>query len=154
LRSEEVDSGEVMKGIVKSINISGEKGVEKKPVSEVCLKKGLGIEGDAHAGPGKRQVSLLSGERIDDQKSALNPGDFAENITTEGIDWLNVNVGDVIHVGMSQLKVSQIGKECHSNCIIFERLGDCIMPREGIFAEVVEGGTIRPGDVIEVTHND
>jgi len=143
-----------LKGIIKSINISEEKGTEKRPVDSARLVKGLGVEGDAHAAPGKRQVSFLSGERIDDQENNLKPGDFAENITTEGIIWLKVLVGDAIRIGTTELKVSQIGKECHSNCNIFERLGDCIMPREGIFAEVVTGGTIQTGDNIEVVQND
>lgn len=138
-----------MSGKVKSINISGKRGVRKLPVLRVLLRKGLGIEGDVHASPGDRQVSLLSWERIKEQ--GLNPGDFAENITTEGIDLTGLKLNDLLRIGGVRLRISKIGKKCHTRCGIFERLGDCIMPREGIFAEVLVGGTIRVGDVVEIS---
>lgn len=136
-----------MQGKVKSINISTKKGVRKEPVKIAMLVKGNGIQGDVHASPGDRQVSFLAGERIEEQ--GLKPGDFAENITTKGFDLSAVKIGDRINIGNTELKVSKIGKECHTRCQIYVQLGDCIMPREGVFAEVAKGGEIRVGNIIE-----
>lgn len=143
-----------MKGKVKSINISKKKGVRKQPVKKAILKEGLGIEDDVHASPGNRQVSFLSWERIRDQEMGLRPGDFAENITTEGVDFTKIKLGDLVKIGNARLRISKIGKECHTRCKIFKQIGDCIMPREGVFAEVIKGGEIKVGDLIEVIHED
>ena len=146
-----------IKGKIHSINISKRKGVSKFPVSEAELIKGLGLKGDAHSSPGDRQVSLLSIESIRRQsacpkikkKVELKPGDFAENITTEGIDLAKLKIGDILRLGKEvELQISKIGKECHKFCSIYYKTGDCIMPREGIFASVLKGGKIKAGDVI------
>jgi MOSC domain-containing protein YiiM len=130
---------------ILSLNISKEKGTAKRPVPKFTLVAGLGIEGDAHAGPGKRQVSLLADEDIDTMRarlSTLAPGDFAENITTRGIDLASLPLGTKLRIGDAVLEISQIGKECHDGCAIREKTGDCVMPRRGVFAVVVEGGEI------------
>lgn len=131
---------------VVSINISQKKGVKKEPVRSVNLIKGVGIEGDAHALKGTRQVSLLSIEDI--KRTNLNPGDFAENITIEGADLSKLKVGTIIKIGDARLKISQIGKECHTRCAIYKKVGDCIMPRKGVFAKVIRGGKIFVNDKI------
>jgi MOSC domain-containing protein YiiM len=137
-----------------SIAISKKKGTRKSPVEEALLLPGHGIESDAHAGDWHRQVSFLSSESI---KKARNQGldvsfgDFAENIATSGIDWINVPVGTQVRLGDSALvEVTQIGKECHNKCAIYYQAGDCIMPREGVFAKVLEGGKIRSGDAVRL----
>jgi len=133
---------------VFSINYSKVKGVSKKPVSRALLIEGLGMDKDAHAGPGIRQVSLLSIESI--RGVSLGAGDFAENITTEGIDLAGLKINDKLKIGQSALlEISKIGKECHKQCAIYYKIGDCIMPREGIFAQVLKGGEIKIGDNIE-----
>ena len=133
---------------------SEKKGTKKKPVAAVTIKENFGVAGDAHAdGATHRQVSLLAIESIDKMRRLgfdLQPGDFAENITTEGIDWVSMPVGTKISLGDGVLlEMTQIGKECHAACAIRKQVGDCIMPREGIFARVIRGGTVRPGDTIE-----
>ncbi len=127
------------------------KGVLKKPVEEVHLLPNHGIEGDAHAGNWHRQVSLLAQESVDVmQKSGikiqLKPGDFAENILTEGIELKTLPVGTRLKVGSALCEVTQIGKECHKDCAIRQQVGDCVMPREGIFVKVLEEGYVHPGD--------
>jgi molybdopterin adenylyltransferase len=132
-----------------SLNISKEKGSPKSPVPRLVLVAGFGIEGDAHAGSGKRQVSLLADEDIDTMRANLGtlaPGDFAENITTRGIDLASLPVGTRLTIRDAVLEISQIGKECHSGCAIREKTGDCVMPRRGVFAVVVEGGEITGED--------
>jgi MOSC domain-containing protein YiiM len=118
------------------------------------LQANFGIVGDAHAGHWDRQISLLSIECIDkmDAKGlSLLPGDFAENITTEGIDLSALTVGSGLRLGVNaELEITKFGKVCHGRCKIFERIGDCIMPRDGVFAKVARGGSIHVGDVIEV----
>ena len=112
-----------------------------------------GLEGDAHAGSGHRQVSLLAVESIAKMKARgldVGPGDFAENITTSGVDLVSLPVGSRLRLGEALLEVSQIGKVCHSRCTIFEQAGDCVMPREGIFARILVGGNVRTGDPITV----
>ena len=137
---------------IVSIAISKKKGTRKTAVEEVLVVKDHGIEGDAHAGPWHRQVSFLAHESIEKaRQGGLNVtfGDFAENFATEGIDWLKVPLGTQLKLGEAVLvEVTQIGKECHQKCAIYYQAGDCIMPREGIFARVLEGGTIRNGDPI------
>jgi len=168
----------MMKGRILSINISGRKRVPKSRVEEGYLKEDLGLEGDAHAGPGERQVSLLSWESVErfeveslklkvkssgfkDKKekcpkvksegAELKPGDFAENITTEGISLSRLPVGTKLRIGAgSIIQISKIGKDCHARCPIYYRMGDCIMPKEGIFARVIKDGSIRLKDSIEV----
>ena len=110
-----------------------------------------GIVGDAHAGDWHRQVSLLAQESIDKMRALgldVNAGDFAENITTSGIDLVSLPIGTRLQVGETLLEVTQIGKECHTRCAIYDQAGDCVMPKEGIFARVLSGGTIRPGDSV------
>ncbi|MCK4548628.1 MAG: MOSC domain-containing protein [Candidatus Krumholzibacteria bacterium] len=134
---------------ILSLNISKEKGTAKSPVPRLVLVADQGIEGDAHAGPGNRQVSLLADEDIDTMRAKLDslmPGDFAENITTRGIDLPSLPVGTRFTIGDTVLEISQIGKECHSGCAIREKTGDCVMPRRGVFARVVEGGEITDED--------
>jgi len=143
-----------MKGKIVSINISDKKGMRKKPVNEVFLKTDYGIEGDAHASSTwHRQVSLLALESIEKmKKKGLNvkPGDFAENITTEGIDLVSLPIGTKMEIGESVVgEVSQIGKECHTRCAIYYQAGDCVMPKEGIFIKVLNGGQIKNGDKVQ-----
>lgn len=141
-------------GSVVSVNISRTKGVRKTPVPECRALAALGFEGDAHAGDGHRQVSLLALESIRKMRDAgldVGPGDFAENITTSGIELVSLPIGTVLRVGPdARLEVSQIGKICHDRCAIFEQAGDCVMPREGIFVRVLSGGPVAPGASVEV----
>jgi MOSC domain-containing protein YiiM len=147
-----------IRGRIKAISISAAKGVKKSNVPEAELRAGFGVVGDAHAGLERRQVSLLAVEAIDKAKSdevELAPGDFAENITTEGIEVDELAVGTRLRLGESaEIEITQIGKRCHGRCTIFERLGDCIMPRQGTFAKVIQSGTIKTGDVIEVIEDE
>jgi MOSC domain-containing protein YiiM len=145
-----------MAGKVISVNISDKKGVRKKPVDEIFVKTDYGIEGDAHASSEwHRQVSLLALESIKKMQEKgldVKPGDFAENITTEGLDLISLPLGTTIHIGREAIgEVSQIGKECHTRCAIYYQAGDCVMPKEGIFIKVLKGGRVRAGDTIVVT---
>ncbi|MBF7096967.1 MOSC domain-containing protein [Alkalibacter mobilis] len=139
---------------VIAINISRKKGVIKEPVPKGEFIVGFGLTDDAHGGDWHRQVSLLGQESIDSmvKKGAdgLSPGVFAENITTEGLDLYKLPIGTKIRIKDVLLEVTQIGKECHKGCEIMKKVGDCVMPREGIFAVVLEGGTIYPGDEIDL----
>lgn len=139
---------------VVSVNISEQKGTLKKPVDAIELKLHHGIVGDAHAGDWHRQISLLAEESVDTMRAVcsipLNAGVFAENINTLGIDLKNLPVGTHLRIGETEVQVTQIGKECHSDCAIKQQVGRCVMPTEGIFAVVVREGTVRPGDEIEV----
>lgn len=142
-----------MAGKIVSINTSPKKGMRKKPVPEVEVREGFGIEGDAHASEKwHRQVSLLALESIkkmQDMGLDVGPGDFAENITTEGIDLLSLPIGRQITLGGDIVaEVSQIGKVCHSRCAIYEQAGDCVMPKEGIFVKVLKGGSLKTGDPV------
>src|SRR4030043_2067992 len=143
---------EMQKGRVLAVNISEEKGTKKTNIQSCTLLKDFGLEGDAHAGPWHRQVSLLANESIDKMKAmGLNVGygDFAENITTEGVDLIHLPIGTNIRIGGSVLlRVTQIGKECHTRCAIYYQAGDCVMPTEGIFAEVLNEGEEKIGDEI------
>ncbi len=148
-----------MTGTVVSVNISDRKGVRKKPVDTVTLREEYGIEGDAHASSEwHRQVSLLAVESIKKMRDMgldVSPGDFAENITTSGLDLVSLPVGTVLTIGDEVMgEVSQIGKECHSRCAIYYQAGDCVMPKEGIFIRVLRGGTVRAGDKISVSVSD
>lgn len=126
----------------------------KANVPQADFQVDHGLVGDAHAGSGRRQVSLLAGELVDALAAEgvqLAPGDFAENITTEGLDTGSLKVGSRLKVGAHvELELTQLGKTCHGRCRIFERLGDCIMPRDGIFARVTRPGRVKVGDAIEV----
>jgi len=137
-----------------SIAVSKKKGTRKVPLEEACLIKDHGLEGDAHAGMWHRQVSFLASESIEKaRKQGLDVtfGDFAENIATSGIDWKNLSVGTRVKLGESaEVEISQIGKECHNKCAIYYQAGDCIMPKEGVFARVLEGGKICCGDKVEL----
>jgi cyclic pyranopterin phosphate synthase len=143
-----------IKGSIKAISVSKDKGTQKVNVPQAELKVDFGIIGDAHAANWHRQVSLLAIESIDKMVAMgaeVSPGAFAENITTEGIDLLKLAVGDKVKLGETvEVEITQFGKKCHSRCEIFEQVGDCIMPREGIFAKVARAGSISVGDVIEV----
>jgi len=130
---------------IVSLNISSARGERKTPVEKIRLVAGLGIERDAHAGPGHRQVSLLAAEDVDEMQRQIDwvaPGDFAENITTRGVDLASLPVGTRLHLGPALLEITQIGKECHNGCEIMRQTGDCVMPRRGVFARVLEGGEI------------
>ena len=137
---------------IVSLAISKKKGTRKTRVSEVYLRAGHGVEGDAHAGDWHRQVSFLAAESIEQVKAeglAVDFGDFAENIATSGIDWLQVVPGTRFKLGAQAIvEITQIGKTCHKKCAIYYQAGDCIMPREGVFARVLVGGTITNGDLI------
>ena len=139
-------------GVIKAISISKEKGIRKNNVDSAELKDDFGIVGDAHAGTKNRQVSLLAIESIEKMRAKglkVKPGDFAENITTEGIDLLGLKLGDKLKIGTNVLlEVTQIGKECHARCNIYYQAGDCVMPKEGIFVKVLEGAEIKVGDRI------
>lgn len=143
---------------VKTVSVSRTKGVKKTNAPQVFLKVDHGVEGDAHAGPWHRQVSLLAMESISKIRAKgldVNPGDFAENITTEGIELHTLPVGTLLQLGDAiQVEVTQIGKECHNRCAIFHAVGDCVMPREGIFVRVLKGGVVRPGDSVTVLDSD
>ena len=130
---------------ILSVNISAEKGVQKEPVESGLLVADYGLDGDAHAGPWHRQVSFLADEDIDTMRGKgvdLSPGDFAENITTRGIPVGELPVGTKIFIDDAILEITQIGKECHHGCAIFQAVGDCVMPRKGVFAKVIKGGAV------------
>jgi MOSC domain-containing protein YiiM len=131
---------------ILSINISDKKGERKIPIAEAVLKPNSGIEGDAHAGNWHRQGFLLAPEDVEEmikKGGKVSYGDFAENITTEGIDLANLPLGTILCLGDAVLEVTQIGKECHEHCAIFRQVGDCVMPRKGIFTRVIKGGRIN-----------
>jgi MOSC domain-containing protein YiiM len=141
-------------GRVAAVCISKEKGVQKKDVGRCRLIENYGLEGDAHAGSWHRQISLLPKEsRLNMEKAGglkLEDGDFGENLLTEGIDLSKLKVGHKLRLGRDILiRVTQIGKECHDRCYIYYQVGDCIMPKEGVFAEILKGGTLKKGDNIE-----
>lgn len=145
-----------MTGKVVAVCLSESKGERKKPVESVRLLRNHGIQGDAHAGDWHRQVSLLAQESIEKMRRmglSVQAGDFAENITTFGIDLPSLPIGTKLNVGETLLEVTQIGKECHTRCAIYYQAGDCVMPKEGIFARVLQGGGIRPGDSLEAEQN-
>jgi MOSC domain-containing protein YiiM len=142
------------RGRVLAVNISEIKGMKKTNIKSCALLKDFGLKNDAHAGPWHRQVSLLANESIEKMKAKglkVGYGDFAENITTEGVDLVHLPIGTDIQIGKSViLRVTQIGKECHTRCAIYYQAGDCVMPKEGIFAEVVNEGEVKAGDEISI----
>lgn len=138
---------------VLAVCISEKKGTMKHPVDSVQLKKEHGIIGDAHAGNWHRQVSLLADESVEKMREKIPDipiGAFAENILTEGIELCTLPIGTRMRIGETLLEVTQIGKECHADCAIRQQVGDCVMPREGIFAIVLEEGSVKAGDTVEV----
>ncbi|NOR25279.1 MAG: MOSC domain-containing protein [Desulforhopalus sp.] len=138
---------------IKAISISDRKGIRKKNIESTKLIANFGLEDDAHAGKWHRQVSFLAEESIETMRAKgldVVAGNFAENITTEGLDLTSLRVGTHLMIGRSELVISQLGKICHARCAIYHQAGDCVMPREGIFGVVLEGGDIRVGDNIEI----
>lgn len=136
-------------GIVKAICISDIRGIERHTIPEGHFIPDFGIEKDAHAGKWHRQVSLLSYDKVkafNERGANVGDGAFGENLVVEGLDFRNLPVGTTFYAGTAVLRMTQIGKECHSHCAIYQRMGECIMPREGVFAEVIKEGIIRPGD--------
>lgn len=140
-------------GIIKAVCTSPKKGMRKNNVGEGVLVVEHGLKGDAHAGPWHRQVSLLAMESIDKMRALglkVGPGDFAENITTEGIELVLLPLGTRLKIGAAVGEVTQIGKECHTRCAIYHQAGDCVMPKEGIFVRIIQGGPVNVGDGIEI----
>ncbi|MGY0374501.1 MOSC domain-containing protein [Clostridium sp. JNZ J1-5] len=139
---------------ILAVNISEKKGVPKKGIPEGNFIEDFGLEGDAHAGKWHRQVSLLGVESVNKMKEmgakGLCTGKFAENLTTEGINLWELPIGTKLRIGETIQEVTQIGKECHAGCAIRNLVGDCIMPREGIFTKVLTGGKVKAGDLIEI----
>lgn len=139
---------------VVAVSASVRKGEKKENLSEAVLEAGHGLQGDAHADGTHRQLSLLAMESIAKMRSLganVNPGDFAENITTEGIELHNLPIGTQILIGENiLLELTQIGKECHSGCAIQKQVGKCVMPREGVFCRILKGGIVRPGDSLQL----
>jgi MOSC domain-containing protein YiiM len=142
---------------ISALSLSAKKGTAKANVAEVDLRADWGVVGDAHAGPGPRQVSLLAAEAIQalrDGGRIVRSGGMGENLTVEGLDAAGLEVGDRLRIGAdAELEISQRGKQCHGRCEIFRRVGECIMPREGVFARVTRPGRVRVGDTIEVIHD-
>ncbi len=144
---------EALTGRVVSVNLADAKGRRKTPQGEIRLVVDHGVEGDGHAGPWHRQVSLLAQESIDTMRAKgleVGPGDFAENVTTEGVEVWSLPVGTRLRLGDALVEVTQIGKVCHDRCAIYYQAGDCVMPREGIFVKVEQGGRVAVGDTVEV----
>jgi MOSC domain-containing protein YiiM len=141
-----------MSAEIVAVSISKKKGVRKENISEGILIEDFGFKDDAHAGKWHRQVSLLAVESIDKAREKgldVGPGDFAENITTIGMDLVSLPIGTKLKIGEDVLmEVTQIGKECHTKCAIYHQAGDCVMPREGIFTKVLRGGKVKKGDPI------
>jgi MOSC domain-containing protein YiiM len=145
---------ENLNGRIVSVNVSDKKGMRKSPVESIDIEVGHGVVGDAHAGPDPvRQISLLANESIEKMREKgldVHPGDFAENITTEGIELHTLPVGTRFRCGVLEFELTQIGKECITRCAIYYQAGDCVMPREGIFVRALTPGALRPGDTIEI----
>ncbi len=140
-------------GVIKAVCTSDIKGIQKSEQASIELRADWGIEGDAHGGPWHRQVSLLSSEQVEAFKARgadVDHGSFGENIVVEGFDLKSLPIGTRFTCGDAMLELTQIGKRCHTHCAIYHQVGDCIMPREGVFCKVIAGGTIAPGDPIEI----
>jgi len=153
-----VEKAATIKGKIKAVSISKERGTRKYNVPKAELKVDFGVLGDAHGGSRDRQVSLLAAESIDKMKAKgaeVGAGDFAENITTEGIDLQELSVGSKLRLGPeAEIEITQFGKKCHQACEILKLVGDCVMPREGLFAKVIKPGQIKPGDNIEALNKN
>lgn len=149
-------SNKILSGRIAAVSVSDRKGVVKHNVDQARLVLNHGLAGDAHAEGGIRQVSLLAMASIDKMVAAgakVKPGDFAENLTVEGLAVMDLPVGTRLKVGGEvELEITQIGKTCHKGCAIRELVGDCVMPKEGVFARVLKEGLVKPGDVIEVVN--
>jgi MOSC domain-containing protein YiiM len=144
-------------GTIIQICISEKKGTRKRPVPSARLLVAHGLENDAHAGDGYRQVSLLSFEKIEDFKkrgAIVNYGDFGENLVVDGIDFASLPIGAKLAIGDALLELTQHGKECHHHCAIYHAMGDCIMPKQGVFAKVLKSGMIREGDAIRISFSN
>lgn len=142
---------EELEGIVRAVCISDVRGTEKHPVPQAHFIKDFGIAGDAHGGKWHRQVSLLSYDKVkafNEKGAGVEDGAFGENLVVEGLDFRNLPVGTMLYAGTAVLRMTQIGKECHSHCTIYQRMGECIMPKEGVFAEVIKEGDIHPKDLM------
>ncbi len=140
-----------LQGVIRAVCISEKKGTEKHPVPSAHLTAHHGIDGDAHAGPWHRQVSLLSYEKVEEFNrlgAEVSDGAFGENLLVAGIDFRSLPIGTVFETEHIKLRLTQIGKECHSHCAIYQRVGACIMPHEGVFVEVLTGGDVRPGEIM------
>ena len=140
-------------GKIMAVCISEKRGTQKKNIEKVRLIEDFGLEGDAHGGKWHRQVSLLSYERVrafEEKGISVEDGAFGENLLVEGFDFKTLPVGTRFRCGEALLEMTQIGKECHSHCEIYQAVGDCIMPREGVFARVLHGGVIQIGDELEI----
>ncbi len=138
---------------ILSINISNKKGIQKSPINEARLEIDHGIYGDAHAGDWHRQISMLAIEDVNKMRALgleLDHGDFAENLTTEGIDLAGLPIGSRLNLGETIVEVTQIGKECHQHCAIYQKAGDCIMPKRGIFVKVIKGGSIYKDTICSI----
>jgi cyclic pyranopterin phosphate synthase len=153
-----VEKAATIKGKIKAVSISKERGTRKYNVPTAELKVNFGVIGDAHGGSRDRQVSLLAAESIDEMTAKgaeVAAGDFAENITTEGIDLQELSVGSKLRLGFeAEIEITQLGKRCHRACEILRLVGDCVMPREGLFAKVIKPGQIKPGDNIEALNKN
>ena len=154
MKKEQVKAMENKAAVIKAVCISEEKGQQKHPVAQIRLLPDVGIPGDAHAGNWHRQVSLLGTDSVarlqEKVRIPLFPGAFAENILCEGICLYRLPVGTKLRIGSALCEVTQIGKECHADCAIRQQAGDCVMPREGIFVRVLEEGTAKSGDQIQI----
>lgn len=140
-------------GKIMAVCISEKRGTQKKNIDKVRLIENFGLEGDAHGGNWHRQVSLLSYEKVrvfEEKGISVEDGAFGENLLVEGFDFKTLPVGTRFRCGEALLEMTQIGKECHSHCEIYQAVGDCIMPREGVFARVLHGGEIQIGDELEI----
>ena len=137
---------------IHAVCLSAAKGTVKTPVAAAEARADHGLVGDAHAGPGERQVSLLAWESVERMRALyaeIGDGDFGENLVTRGLDWTGAAPGERVRVGATALlEITRIGKDCHQGCVIRERTGDCIMPREGVFCRVLRGGPVKPGDPV------
>ena len=154
MKKEQVKAMEKKAAVIKAVCISEKKGQQKHPVDQIRLLPDVGIPGDAHAGNWHRQVSLLGTDSVarlqEKVRIPLFPGAFAENILCEGICLYRLPVGTKLRIGSALCEVTQIGKECHADCAIRQQAGDCVMPREGIFVRVLEEGTAKAGDQIQI----
>lgn len=140
-------------GKIMAVCISEKRGTQKKNIEKVRLIENFGLEGDAHGGNWHRQVSLVSYEKVrafEEKGISVEDGAFGENLLVEGFDFKTLPIGTRFRCGEVLLEMTQIGKECHSHCEIYQAVGDCIMPREGVFARVLHGGMIQIGDVMEI----